>query len=86
MFDLSFKEPSSGDDDTWWNLHVDGAVNRDEARVHIVLISPLGNRLVSAIHLGFSTINNDAEYKVLIGGLSLPLEMKVRNVIVLARI
>nr|XP_017247956.1 PREDICTED: uncharacterized protein LOC108219166 [Daucus carota subsp. sativus] len=78
-------EPIDGllvEDDTWWNLHVDGAVNSDGAGVGIVLVSPGGCRLLSAIHLGFPATNNDAEYEALINGLALAIEMKAKNLIV----
>ncbi|XP_017221317.1 uncharacterized protein LOC108198046 [Daucus carota subsp. sativus] len=78
-------EPIDGllvEDDAWWNLHVDGAVNSDGAGVGIVLVSPGGCRLLSAIHLGFPATNNDVEYEALINGLSLAIEMKARNLIV----
>ncbi|XP_063942623.1 uncharacterized protein LOC108203423 [Daucus carota subsp. sativus] len=78
-------EPINGllvEDDTWWNFHVDGAVNSDGAGVGIVLVSPGGCRLLSVIHLGFPATNNDAEYEALINGLSLSMEMKARNLIV----
>lgn len=61
------------EDDSWWNLHVDGAVNSDGAGVGIVLVSPEGCRLLSAIYLGFPATNNDAEYEALINGLSLAI-------------
>ena len=61
------------EDDSWWNLHVDGAVNSDGAGVGIVLVSPGGCRLLSAIYLGFPATNNDAEYEALINGLSLAI-------------
>ena len=72
----------SVEDDTWWNFHVDGAVNSDGAGVGIVLVSPGGCRLLSAIHLGFPATNNDAEYEALINGLSLAIKMKARKLIV----
>ncbi|XP_063941355.1 uncharacterized protein LOC108201357 [Daucus carota subsp. sativus] len=78
-------EPINGlvvEDDTWWNLHVDGAINSNAAGVGIVLVSPRGCRLLSAIHLGFPATNNDAEYEALINGLSLAIEMKAKNLIV----
>lgn len=70
------------ENDTWWNQHVDGSVNSDGASVKIVLVSPLGYHLLSAIHLGFSATNNDVEYEALISSLSLAMEMKARNIIV----
>ena len=63
----------------WWTMCVDGAVNNDGAGAEIVLISPEGHRLVSAIHFAFKVTNNDAEYEALIAGMKLALEMKVRH-------
>ena len=70
--------PQEGEiSELWWTICVDGAVNNDGARAGIVLISPEGHRLVSAIHFAFKVTNNDAEYEALIAGMKLDLEMKV---------
>ncbi|XP_074361144.1 uncharacterized protein LOC141701377 [Apium graveolens] len=65
----------------WWILHVDGAVNHGGAGAGIVLVSPEGHHLMSAIHFKFYATNNDAEYEALINGLKIALEMGVRNLI-----
>ncbi|XP_074347173.1 uncharacterized protein LOC141686005 [Apium graveolens] len=65
----------------WWTLHVDGAVNNGEAGAGIVLVSPEGHHLMSAIHFKFYAMNNDAEYEALINGLKIALEMGVQNLI-----
>ncbi|XP_074360580.1 uncharacterized protein LOC141700792 [Apium graveolens] len=65
----------------WWILHVDGAVNNGGAGAGIVLVSPEGHHLMSAIHFKFYATNNDAEYDALINGLKIALEMGVRNLI-----
>ncbi|XP_074374008.1 uncharacterized protein LOC141714387 [Apium graveolens] len=65
----------------WWILHVDGAVNNGGAGAWIVLVSPEGHHLMSAIHFKFYATNNDAEYEALINGLKIALEMGVRNLI-----
>ncbi|XP_074373910.1 uncharacterized protein LOC141714280 [Apium graveolens] len=65
----------------WWNLHVDGTVNNGGAGAGIVLVSPEGHHLMSAIHFKFYATNNDAEYEALINGLKIALEMGVRNLI-----
>ncbi|XP_074374144.1 uncharacterized protein LOC141714528 [Apium graveolens] len=65
-----------------WTLHVDGAVNNNGSGVGIVLITPEGHRLMSAIHFKFYAINNDAEYEALINGLKLALEVGAMNLIV----
>ncbi|XP_063948132.1 uncharacterized protein LOC135152219 [Daucus carota subsp. sativus] len=63
----------------WWNLYVDGAVNRNGVGAGIVLVNPEGHKLQSSIHFDFKATNNDAEYEALIAGLKLALEMKVEN-------
>ncbi|XP_074368281.1 uncharacterized protein LOC141708514 [Apium graveolens] len=65
----------------WWILHVDGVVNNGGAGAGIVLVSPEGHHLMSAIHFKFYATNNDAKYEALINGLKIALEMGVRNLI-----
>ncbi|XP_074372209.1 uncharacterized protein LOC141712961 [Apium graveolens] len=48
----------------------------------IVLITPEGHRLMSAIHFKFYATNNDAEYEALINDLKLALEVGAVNLIV----
>ena len=43
--------------------------------VGVVLISPNGSRLRYAIHLHFSASNNAMEYKALINGLHIAIEL-----------
>ncbi|XP_074342004.1 uncharacterized protein LOC141679402 [Apium graveolens] len=78
VLDLFLKEELSH---PWWILHVDGAVNNEGAGAGIVLVSPEGHHLMSAIHFKFYATNNDAEYEPLINGLKIALEMRVRNLI-----
>ncbi|XP_074356057.1 uncharacterized protein LOC141695732 [Apium graveolens] len=59
----------------------DGAVNNGGAGAGIVLVSPEGHHLMSAIHFKFYTTNNDVEHEALINGLKIALEMGVRNLI-----
>ncbi|XP_074374092.1 uncharacterized protein LOC141714473 [Apium graveolens] len=66
----------------WWILHVDGAMNNNGSGVGIVLITPEGHRLMSAIHFKFYATNNDAEYEALINGLKLALKVGAVNLIV----
>ncbi|XP_074337671.1 uncharacterized protein LOC141674868 [Apium graveolens] len=65
----------------WWILHVDGAVNNNGAGAGIVLVTPEGHHLMSAIHFKFYVTNNDAEYEALINGLKIALEAGVVNLI-----
>ncbi|XP_074350707.1 uncharacterized protein LOC141690028 [Apium graveolens] len=66
----------------WWTLHIDGAINRDGAGARVVLESPEGHQLMSAIHFSWKATNNDIEYEALISGLKLALEMNIANLIV----
>ena len=61
----------------WWVMNVDGAVNQDGAGAGIVLTTPEGRKLKSAIHLAFPATNNDAKYEALIAGLRLAKELRV---------
>ncbi|XP_074355791.1 uncharacterized protein LOC141695447 [Apium graveolens] len=63
----------------WWILHVDGAVNNGGAGAGIVLVSPEGHHLMTAIHFKFYATNNDVEYEALINGLKIALEMGVNG-------
>ncbi|XP_074377646.1 uncharacterized protein LOC141719163 [Apium graveolens] len=65
----------------WWILHVDEVVNNGGEGACIVLISPEGHHLISAIHFKFYATNNDTKYVALINGLKISLEMEVRNLI-----
>ena len=74
-------EEGSSNSAPWWILHVDGAVNNEGAGADIVLISPEGHHLPSAIHFNFKATNNDAEYEALISGLKLSLKMRIENLV-----
>ncbi|XP_074336617.1 uncharacterized protein LOC141673775 [Apium graveolens] len=65
----------------WWILHVDGDVNNNRAGVGIVLITPEGHYLMSAIHFKFYVTNNDVVYEALINGMKIALEVGVVNLI-----
>ncbi|XP_074351547.1 uncharacterized protein LOC141690667 [Apium graveolens] len=66
----------------WWTLHVDGALNNSGSGAGILLITPEGHRMISAIHFKFYATNNDVEYEALINGLKLALEVRAVNLIV----
>ncbi|XP_074336585.1 uncharacterized protein LOC141673742 [Apium graveolens] len=66
----------------WWILHVDGAVNNNGSGARIILTTPEGHRLMSAIHFKFYATNNDVEYEALINDLKLALEVGAVNLIV----
>ena len=66
----------------WWIMNIDGAVNKEGAGAGIVLISPEGHHLCSAIHFGYQVTNNEAEYEALISGIRLALEMKIESILI----
>ncbi|XP_074347282.1 uncharacterized protein LOC141686125 [Apium graveolens] len=79
VLDLLQKEELSH---PWWILHVDESVNNGGAGACIVLVSPEGHHLMSAIHFKFYATKNDVEYEALINSLKITLEMGVLNLIV----
>ena len=56
---------------TCWKAYVDGAANQKCSGVGLVLISPEGITIEKSLRLGFSTTNNDAEYKALLEGMAM---------------
>ncbi|XP_074356069.1 uncharacterized protein LOC141695747 [Apium graveolens] len=65
----------------WWILYVNGVINNSGAGAGIVLVTPEGHHLMSAIHFKFYVTNNDAEYEALINGMKIALEVGVVNLI-----
>lgn len=61
---------------------MDRVVDNEGVGACIVLVSPEGRSLMSAIHFLFQDTNNDAEYEALIAGLKLAIEMKVKYLVV----
>ena len=57
---ISIQEPLS------WNVYVDGAVNNRGSGVGLVLISPERITIEKSLRLGFSVLNNEAEYEALL--------------------
>ncbi|XP_057745274.1 uncharacterized protein LOC130963143 [Arachis stenosperma] len=60
---------------TRWKLHVDGASNQTSGGAGIILESPVGVVYEQSIRFEFPISNNQAEYEVLIGGLTLAAEV-----------
>ena len=56
-------------------MYFDGSVMVPGSGAGVVLISPDGSRLRYAIRLHFSASNNTAEYKALINGLRITIEL-----------
>uniref|UniRef100_A0A804HWW3 Uncharacterized protein n=1 Tax=Musa acuminata subsp. malaccensis TaxID=214687 RepID=A0A804HWW3_MUSAM len=60
-----------------WVLHVDGSANSKGAGAGLVLLAPDGRLFERSLRFGFQATNNEAEYKALLAGLRLALEMQV---------
>ena len=55
----------------FWKVYVDGAADQRGSRVELVLISPEKHTIEKSLRLGFSTTNNETEYKALLKGMSM---------------
>ena len=62
---IALQEPSH------WKVYIDGATNQRGFGVGLVLISPKKLTIEKSLKLGFSAINNAAEYEVLLEGMSM---------------
>ena len=56
-------------------MYVDGATNQRGSGVGLVLISPEKNIIEKSLRLGFSTTNNEAEYKALLQRMAMVQKM-----------
>ena len=54
-----------------WTVYVDGATNQKGFGVGLVLISPEKLVVEKSLRLGFSAMNNEAKYEVLLEGMSM---------------
>ncbi|XP_030972282.1 uncharacterized protein LOC115992271 [Quercus lobata] len=66
---ISTQDPSS------WKVYVDGAANQRGAGVGLVLVSPEKIIIEKSLRLGFSATNNEAEYEVLLMGMTMIQKM-----------
>jgi hypothetical protein len=62
-----------------WIMYFDGSVMNEGARVGLVFISPLGVRMEYMVRLHFPASNNTAEYKALINGLWIAVELGIKH-------
>ena len=63
-----------------WKVYMDGAANQKGSGVGLVLISPEKLAVEKSLRLGFSTTNNEAEYKALLEGMSMVHRMGGRSI------
>ena len=58
-----------------WKVYVDDTANQRGSGVGLVLISPEKNIIEKSLRLGFSTTNNEAEYKALLQRMAMVQKM-----------
>ena len=63
-----------------WKVYIDGAVNQRGSGVGLVLISSEKLAIEKSLRLGFSATNNEAEYEVLLEGMSMVPRMGTKAV------
>jgi ribonuclease HI len=62
-----------------WTMFFDGSLMKTGAGAGLLFISPLGKHLRYVLRLHFSASNNVAEYKALVNGLRIAIELGVRR-------
>lgn len=64
-------DPNSADQNpkAWWNLYVDGSMNKQGTGPGIILETPDDTIIEKAIRFGFFAPNNETEFEALIQGL-----------------
>jgi ribonuclease HI len=60
-------------------MFFDGSLMKTGADANLLFISPLGNHLRYVLRLHFPASNNVAEYKALVNGLRITIELGVRR-------
>ena len=66
---ISLQEP------LFWKVYIDGVANQRVSGVGLVLISSEKLTIEKSLRLGFSATNNEAEYEVLLEGMSMVQRM-----------
>ena len=67
---ISLQEP------LFWKVYVDGATNQKGSEVGLVPVSPEQITIEKSLRLDFSATNNEAEYEVLLEGMSMVQRME----------
>ncbi|XP_024026375.1 uncharacterized protein LOC112093026 [Morus notabilis] len=68
-----------GVENTEWKLYVDGASSDNGSGAGVLLISPEGHKITSAVRFKFKASNNEAKYEALIAGLRLASHLKIER-------
>ena len=67
------------DQEPTWNMYIDGASNKNEAGVGVVLKSPKGTILELGVRLCFEASNNESEYEAITLGLKREKALGIGN-------
>ena len=59
-----------------WKVYVDGATNQRGSGIGLVVVSPEGVIIEKSLRLGFSAMNNEAEYKALLTRMAMFQKME----------
>ena len=59
----------------FWKVYVDGVANQRGSKVGLILVYPEQITIEKSLKLGFSATNNEAEYEVLLEGMSMVQRM-----------
>ncbi|XP_075633998.1 uncharacterized protein LOC142606566 [Castanea sativa] len=62
-----------------WKVYVDGAANQRGSEVGLVIISPDKIVIEKSLRMGFSAMNNEAEYEALLIGITMVQKMGGKN-------
>ena len=60
-------------------MYFDGSLMKKGTGVGLVIVSPLGVCMRYMVHLYFPSSNNVAEYKALINGLCIAIELGIQH-------
>jgi len=71
--------PPAAVDQEYWTMYFDGSLMKKGIDVGMVFVSPLGVRMRYMVCLHFPASNNMVEYKVLINGLRIAIELGIRR-------
>ena len=66
-------------DQEYWTMYFDGLLKKNGAGVWLVFVSPLGVRMRYMVRIHFPSSNNVAEYKALINGLRIDIDLRIRR-------
>lgn len=79
LADFVAELPQGGQEHTQWMLFVDGSSGRQGGGAGIVLEGPNGIMVEQALIFRFKVSNNQAEYKALIAGLELAMDLGIKS-------